>query len=177
MNTQETVAVVEHAVSGGGGLFDIDPGLMIWAWVVFGILFFVLSKFAWKPMMDSVKAREKILADAVENARKTKEELQNIASRQEQMLKETQEQSRLIVEQGRNTADNAAREILEKAQRESSTLLERAREQIESEKQHALLEIREQAVDLVLKTSEKLIYDVMDKDKHRNLVRKHLEEL
>jgi hypothetical protein len=39
MNTQETVAVVEHAVSGGGGLFDIDPGLMIWAWVSSGSCF------------------------------------------------------------------------------------------------------------------------------------------
>ncbi|MBN1603384.1 MAG: F0F1 ATP synthase subunit B [Chitinispirillaceae bacterium] len=176
MNTLDTVAVVEHAAS-GGGLFDIDPGLMIWAWVVFGILFFILSKFAWKPMMESVKAREKILSDAVEHAKKTKEELENIAARQEQMLKETQEHSNQIIEQGRKSADTAARDILEKAQKESSVLLERARQQIEAEKQQAILEIREQAVDLVLKTSEKLIFDVMDKDKHRNLVRKHLEEL
>ncbi|HEX2958911.1 MAG TPA: F0F1 ATP synthase subunit B [Chitinispirillaceae bacterium] len=162
---------------GGGGLFNIDPGLMIWTWVVFGILFLILSKFAWKPMMESVKAREKVLADAVENAKKTKEELEKIALRQEEMLKATQEQSRQILEQGRKTADTAAKDILERAQKESNTLLERAREQIETEKQNALSEIREQAVDLVLKTSEKLILEVLDQDKHRTIVRKHLEEL
>jgi F-type H+-transporting ATPase subunit b len=177
MNPLDTVAVVEHATQGGGGLFNIDPGLMIWTWVVFGILFFILSKFAWKPMMESVKAREKVLADAVENAKKTKDELEKIALRQEEMLKATQEQSRQILEQGRKTADTAARDILEKAQKESHTLVERAREQIESEKQNALTEIREQAVDLVLKTSEKLIAEVLDQEKHRKIVRKHLEEL
>jgi F-type H+-transporting ATPase subunit b len=177
MNTLDTVAVIEHAAQGGAGLFNIDPGLMIWAWVVFGILFFVLSKFAWKPMMESVKAREKVLADAVENAKKTKEELEKIALQQQIMLKETQEQTRQIVEQGRKTADSAAKEILEKAQKESGTFIDKAREQIESEKQHAILEIREQAVDLILKTSEKLINEVMDNDKHRMIVKKHLEEL
>jgi F-type H+-transporting ATPase subunit b len=177
MSALDTVAVVEHATQGGVGLFNIEPGLMIWTWVVFGLVFLILSKFAWKPMMESVKAREKVLADAVENARKTKEELEKIAQQQQEMLRATQEQSRQILEQGRKTADVAAKEIIEKAQKESHNVLERAREQIESEKQRAITEIREQAVDLVLKTSEKLIAEVLDQDKHRTIVRKHLEEL
>jgi F-type H+-transporting ATPase subunit b len=180
MSTVDTVAMVEHAANsggGGGGLFDIDPGLTIWTWIVFGIVFFILSKFAWKPMMDSIQSREKVLTDAVENARKTKEELENIALRQEQILKETQEQSRLIMEQGRKAADATAREILERAQKESKLLMERAKEQIESEKQRAVTEIREQTVDLILQTTEKLISDVLDKDKHRMIIRKHLEDL
>jgi F-type H+-transporting ATPase subunit b len=180
MSTVDTVAMVEHSANsggGGGGLFDIDPGLTIWTWIIFGIVFFILSKFAWKPMMDSIQSREKVLTDAVENARKTKEELENIALRQEQILKETQEQSRLIMEQGRKAADATARDILERAQKESKLLMERAKEQIESEKQRAVTEIREQTVDLILQTTEKLISDVLDKDKHRMIIRKHLEDL
>jgi F-type H+-transporting ATPase subunit b len=176
MNPLDTLAQVQHTAS-SGGLFDIDPGLSIWTWVVFGALFFILSKYAWKPMMESVKMREKVLSEAVENARRTKEELENIAKRQEQLLNETREQTRAMIEQGRKSADENAKAIVAHASKEASQVLERAREQIETEKQKALIEIRQQAVDLVIQTSEKLIVESLDDEKHRRIVNRHLEEM
>lgn len=174
----DTTSIVEHASDApGGGLFSIDPGLSIWTWVVFGLLFVILRKFAWKPMMESVEKREKMMAQAVEQAQKTKEELEHIAEKQAEMVREAREEARSIIENGRNAAQNTADRIQEKASAEAQQSLQLAREQIVLEKERALREIREQSVDLIISASEKLISGSLDDEAHRRLVEKNLKEL
>jgi len=174
----DTTSVVEHASDApGSGLFSIDPGLSIWTWVVFGLLFVILRKFAWKPMMESVEKRENMMAKAVEQAQKTKEELERIGEKQAEMIREARDEARSIIENGREAAQNAAGRIQEKAAAEAQESLQLAREQIILEKERALREIREQSVDLIISASEKLISGSLDDEAHRRLVEKHLGEL
>jgi|AGTN01.1.fsa_nt_gi F0F1-type ATP synthase, subunit b len=115
MNPHDTVTSTVQAEAPAhnqGGLFSIDPGLAIWTWVVFALLFIVLRKYAWGPMMDSIKAREKLISDTVENARKTKDELENIAQRQKAMITEAEDQARKIIDEGRKAAEDVAKKLL-----------------------------------------------------------------
>lgn len=179
MSEHETTATVEHGggASSGGGLFSIDPGLSIWTWVVFGLLFVLLRKFAWKPMMDSVAKREKVMADAVEQAKQTKEALEQIAVKQEAMLKEARDEARKIIDEGRSAALASAEGIRERAGEEAYRTVEEAKTQIVYEKEMALREIRNSSVDLVIAASEKLIAGSLDDEAHRRIVEKQLEEL
>lgn len=179
MNEHETMATVGHenGSSAGGGLFSIDPGLSIWTWVVFGILYVVLRKFAWKPMMDSVAQREKVLADAVEQAKQTKEELEQIAVKQEAVLKKARDEARKIIDEGRKAASASVETIREHAAEDARRTVEDAKKQIEFEKEQALREIRNSSVDLVIAASEKLMITSLDDDHHRRIVEKQLEKL
>jgi len=69
MENTENVEVQHHAKGPSAlDLFSIEPGLVLWTWITFIILFVVLKKFAWKPLTEAVAKREKTISDAVENA-------------------------------------------------------------------------------------------------------------
>ncbi|MBN1760288.1 MAG: F0F1 ATP synthase subunit B [Chitinispirillaceae bacterium] len=174
---KETSAIVSHEPSQeGGGLFSIDPGLIIWTWVVFGLLLVILRKFAWKPMMESVEQRESMMTRAVEQAQKTKEELDRISRTQEEMLRQAKDEARKIIGDGRAAAEATARRIQEDAQVQAMKTIDEAREQLLREKELALREIREQSVDLIVAASGKLIEKSLDDETHRRIVEQHLEQ-
>ncbi len=178
MENNDTVAVVVHAAHPeGGGLFSVDPGLAVWTWVVFGLLLVVLRRYAWGPMMQTIRERERMMADTVEKARKTSEELAQIGKRQQEMLAATEEQARAIVESGRRAAETAARAIAERAAQEAEVSLERAKEQIHRERERAVEEFGTRAVDLVITASEKLLAEGLNDDAHRRVVERQLEAL
>ena len=178
MREKDTTAVVVHeGGSSGGALFSIDPGLSIWTWVVFGLLFIILRKFAWKPMMDSVAEREKVITDAVEQAKQTREALEQIAVKQEKILHEARDEARKIIDEGRKAALASADGIRERAGEEARRTVDEAKKQIVYEKEMALREIRNSSVDLVIAASEKLIAGSLDDEAHRRIVAKQLEEL
>jgi len=175
---KDTTTVIEHeASSGGSGLFSIDPGLTIWTWVVFALLFIILRKFAWKPMMDSVEKREKVITDAVNQAKETKLELEKVAETQREMLKKATEEAQKIIDSGKASAESIAHSIQEKAAAQAKLTLDRAQEQMQSEKERTLREIKEQSVEIIIAASEKLIGSVLDDEQHRKIVRKNLEAM
>jgi len=177
MNPQDTIASVAHQSSTGNALFSIEPGMAIWTWVIFGLLFIILRKFAWAPMMESIKARERLMADTVDNARKTKEELEKIAERQQAIILNAEDQARKIIDEGRKAAENVAQKVIDRARNEAQATLEDTKEKIALEKENALQEIKNQAVELIINTSEKLIEESLDDETHRKIVEKHLDEL
>jgi F-type H+-transporting ATPase subunit b len=177
---KDTTAVIEHTSvpkSAGDKLFSIDPGLMIWTWIIFGLLLVILRKFAWKPMMDSVQNREKVISDAVLQAQKTKEELEKIAETQRELMKKASEEAQRIIDSGKSAAESVAQSVQDKAAEDAKQTLEHAREQITMEKERALREIKEQSVEIIIAASEKLINESLDDDGHKRIVKKHLEEL
>jgi F-type H+-transporting ATPase subunit b len=177
MIPHDTTASVVHQSTPISGLFSIDPGLSIWTWVVFGLLFIILRKYAWTPMMDSIKARERLVADTIENARKTREELEKIAETQKEMIREAQNEAGKIIEEGRKTAENTAQQVIDRARKEAQAALEDAKAKITVEKENALKQIKNQTIELVINTSEKLIEESLNDETHRKIVEKHLDNL
>jgi F-type H+-transporting ATPase subunit b len=163
--------------SAEGGVFSIDIGLMIWTWVVFVFLFIILAKFAWKPMMDSVKKREQTLRDAVDNARKTKEELENIARRQEEIIRQAEENARVMINGARTKAEDLARIITDKAQGDVEKSMARFKDEMKAEKEKVMNEIKTETVDMVIAASEKLIERDLDDVGHKDFVKKQMDKI
>lgn len=167
-----------HHKEGEGGIFSFEPGLAIWTWVVFALVFFILSKYAWRPMMEAVRKREQLLKDAIDDAKKTKEELQKISARQEEMIKTAEQNARKIVEESRANAEATSKEIVERAQKEAEEKFKQAKEQIVREQSEALKEIKKEVAEMVVTLSEKILSQKLNsEDKQKEFIAKELDKL
>jgi len=177
-HTDTTAMVVEpEQQHSQKGLFSLDPGLAIWTWVVFGLLFLVLRKYAWSPLMASVQDRERAMTESLKNAERLKTELSSLSQKQKEMLDEAQETARNIVERGRQAAEKVAREITERSRQESSEEFAQAKQRIVLEKKKLSEELRNEAIDLIINASEHLMQTDLDEEKHHRIVKKYLEKL
>jgi F-type H+-transporting ATPase subunit b len=178
MHPSDTLATVQHSEPPAqGGLFSLEPGIMIWTWVVFGLVLLVLRKYAWTPMMQNITDRERIMSDAVENARKTREELEQVALQQKQLLETAAQQAREIISQGRSQAEEATRAITERAQREAADALEQGRLQLRREQQEALHQLKSQVADLVIDTSRKVLGAGLSEQDQQRILSQQLDDL
>ncbi len=177
-HSSASVAETPHGgASPGGGLFSIDPGLTVWTWVVFGLLFFILSRYAWRPMMEAVRKREQTLKDAVDNARRTKEELERISQRQHEMMSEAEDNAKKLMDETRANAEAASKAIMDKASQDAEKTIAAVKDEIERERQRTMSEIKAQAVEMVVSVSEKVLRrNLGDDAAQKEFIRKELEK-
>jgi F-type H+-transporting ATPase subunit b len=159
-------------------LITPEYGLFVWQVVVMIILIFLLTKFAWKPVMKAVGEREASINDALVSAEKAKEEMANLKADNEkllqqaraerdEMLKEAQQMKKTIIEEATEDANEKAERILDKAQIT-----------IESEKKQALAEIKYQVAELSVQIAETVVKKQLDnKDEQMTLVNKMLDDV
>lgn len=159
-------------------LITPDIGLLFWMFVSFGIVLFILKKFAWKPILDSVKEREDSIEEALAQAGKAKEELEKLQANNEDLLKQAREERDLLIKEAREAKDNMIREAKGKAKDEADKILVSARETIESEKLAAVAELKSQVAVLSIEIAEKILRDELStEDKQKKLVNNLLEDV
>jgi len=159
-------------------LITPDIGLLFWMFVSFGIVLFILKKFAWKPILDSVKEREDSIEEALAQAGKAKEELEKLQANNEDLLKQAREERDLLIKEAREAKDNMINEAKGKAKEEADKILVSARETIESEKIAAVAELKSQVAVLSIEIAEKILKDELStEDKQKKLVNNLLEDV
>src|SRR5687767_9069103 len=102
-------------------------GLIFWQLVTFLLVFFLLSKFAWKPIVESLKEREQTIHEALSAASKAKEEMQRLQAANENLLQEARFERDRILKEAQSTASSIVNEAKEKANTEGLRLIENAR--------------------------------------------------
>lgn len=132
-------------------------GLLFWTTITFMLLLFVLSKFAWKPILNAVKEREEAIDGALEAAEKAKNDLMSLKSSNEDLLKEARAEREQILREAREIKENTISEAKELAKEEASKVLDSAREQINNEKLAAMTEVKNQAAKLAINMAEKVL--------------------
>lgn len=148
-------------------LFKIDPGLAIWTWIVFGITFMILWKFAFPYILNNIKNREKIIALSINKASLIEKRLADIEKEQVQMIKETKAQTSEILRQTRLQADVLRKELLENAGQEARDILAQVKIKIEEERMAMIRSIKLDIADFVCDASEKVIgRSFVSKDDH-----------
>lgn len=157
-------------------LFKIDPGLAIWTWISFGILFFLLSKFAFPSLMKNLKDRENMIADSVENAQRIEKQLSQIKKEHEEIIQRSKNEASEILRNSRKEAEQVRQTILEKADSEAKEYMEQAKLKIAEERVKAVQSIRSELTDFVCNTAEKVVDRAFiareDKEWTRELVNK-----
>lgn len=168
---------LQAAEEGGGGLFSLNVGLSLWTIVVFGVVLFILSRYAWAPILAAVNARERNIQSSVEEANRLREEAQALLDEHQRQLADSRRQSQQIVAEAREAGEQVRRDIEEKARAEGDAMIERARREIGREKQAAMDEIRRESVELALSAASRLIQQKLDPEADRRLIEGFLGEM
>jgi F-type H+-transporting ATPase subunit b len=153
-------------------------GLFFWTLVAFLIGFFLLKKFAWKPILETLDEREKSIASNIASAEKVKNEMANMKSEHEQLLAKAREERALIVKEAKETKDKMIGDAKEMAKSEAANIIAEARQQIQNEKMAALTEVKNQMGNLVIEVSEKVLRkELSDKSAQQNYIQQLSSEI
>jgi F-type H+-transporting ATPase subunit b len=159
-------------------LVSPDPGLFIWSTVAFVLLFFLLSKFAWKPIVKALDERERSIEDALAKAEIAKEELAKLTNENEQLLKQARGERDEILKEAKILKDRIVHDAKSLAQAESSRMIEKARQEINNQKVAALEDIKSQVATLSLDIATKILRKQFeDQKKQQALVTDLLERI
>jgi len=155
-----------------------DFGLVIWMSLTFLTVLFLLSKFAWKPIMNMINEREKTIEEALLSAERAKLEMQKLQAGNEQLLRDAQAERDLILKAARDAKDEIVAEARNKASQEAERLIGLARESINNEKLAAVTEMKNQVALFSLQIAEKLVKQQLSSDEQqKQLAEKLLAEL
>ncbi|AMM50640.1 ATP F0F1 synthase subunit B [Rufibacter sp. DG15C] len=152
-------------------------GLLIWQAITFLIVMFLLSKFAWKPIMAALREREQSIDSALQMAEKAKLEMQSLKADNERLLNEARVERERILKEATETANSLIEGARSKATEEGQRMIENAREAIGHEKQAALTEVKNLAATLSINIAEKLLNrELQDEQAQRALVQSYLQD-
>jgi F-type H+-transporting ATPase subunit b len=153
-------------------------GTIFWTTLIFGLFFLILAKFAWKPILNAVKARDEMIKGSLESAEKARMEMLKLQSDNEAILRKAREEREGILKEAREVRDKLISEAKGKATAEAEKLIEKARTGIESEKRKALSEIREQVATLSVEIASKLLGEKLKQTgEQEKLIDKYLKEI
>ncbi|CCH02480.1 ATP synthase F0, B subunit [Fibrella aestuarina BUZ 2] len=152
-------------------LLTPDLGLLFWQVVIFGLLFFLLSKFAWKPITQSLKEREDNIQGALDLAEKTRGEMAKLKAENEQILAQARIERDTILRGAKETADKLVADARDKAAVEGQRMLEQAREAMQNERQALVASMKKEVVNLSIEVAEKVLRrELADKSSQEKLV-------
>lgn len=167
-------------VVASGASFDPlarDPAAFMLTLILFLVLFGLLLKFAWNPILNALDAREKRIGDAVQAAESAKDEAERLKTEIQRQITDNERSIAQRIEEGRQAAERQAQDILDKAKASADAERERALRDIEVRKQQALTELRDESVRLSKAIAERVLARELNADDHRRLANEVLEAM
>lgn len=159
-------------------LLTPGTGLIIWQLIVFVLLFFILSKLAWKPIISALKEREKSIQDALDTAENARLEISKMKADNEALLKQAREERDRMLREAREASIRIKEEAETIAKKSADRIIEDARVSIGIEKQAALKEIKIQVAMFSLDIAEKLLKEKLSNDKaQKDLVQNYINDI
>jgi F-type H+-transporting ATPase subunit b len=153
----------------------ISLGLFILQTALFIALIFLLKKFAWKPILDAVNEREEGIKNALQSAESAKKEMQNLKSDNEKLLADARAERDALMKEAREIKDKMINDAKTEAQAAGEKMIAQAKAAIESEKNAAMADLKNQVSSLSLEIAEKVLRDELsNKDSQTKLVEKML---
>ncbi len=138
-------------------LVQPDPGLYIWTIVTFLVLLALLARFAWRPLLDALEARQEVIRKSLDEARQAKEELQRLQAESARILAEARSEAAGIISSTRADAARFADEMKQKARGDADALVKHAQREIDSQTARAVQSIRREAIDLSVAVAAKIL--------------------
>jgi F-type H+-transporting ATPase subunit b len=132
-------------------------GLFFWTLLSFLIVFFLLRKFAWGPILNSLGEREKGIAESLETAQRVKAEMAQMKSENEELMVRAREERSLMLKEARETRDKIVNEAKEQAKIEANKVIAEAQQAINAQKMAALTDVKNQVGKLVIEVTEKVL--------------------
>ncbi|ADX67911.1 F0F1 ATP synthase subunit B [Weeksella virosa] len=132
-------------------------GLIFWTAIVFIILLVILRAYAWKPILNAVKEREKSIEDSLNAAKKAEERMASLNAENEKLMKEAIIERDALLKQAREMKNSIINQAKDTATIEANRIIESAREAIQNEKTAAMSDIKNQVAQLSIEVAEKIM--------------------
>lgn len=153
-------------------------GLIFWTLIAFVIVFLILKKFAWAPILKALHEREAAIADSIASAEKIKAEMALMKSEHEQVLAEAKAERSRILKEAKDVRDRIVNEAKEQAKAEARKIVEEAQAAINNQKMAALIEVKNLVGNLVIELAEKVLRKEMsNKTEQETYIKKLAEEI
>jgi F-type H+-transporting ATPase subunit b len=153
-------------------------GLIFWMTISFGIIVFILKKFAWTPILNMLSEREESIQNALDSAEKAKKEMLSLQASNEKILQDARLERDILLKEAREIKDSIIAEAKSKASAEADKLISAARENINNEKMAAITELKNQVATLSIDIAEKILKaELSSSDKQKALVNNLLDEV
>ncbi|MFA5814797.1 MAG: F0F1 ATP synthase subunit B [Bacteroidales bacterium] len=160
------------------GLVSPDYGTIFWMVLAFSVVFFILRKYAWGPVLKMLKEREQSIEKALQSANEAREGLSRLKSDHEKMLQEAHAEHDQLIAEARQIREQLISKARDEAVQETAKVFEHAQHQIENEKLAAINEIRQQVASLSVDIAEKILKrELSDRTQQENLIKEQLSDL
>lgn len=146
-------------------LLNPSIGIVFWTTIAFLILLFLLRKFAWKPILNTVNQREQKISESLAAAEKAREEMEKLTATNEKLVQEAREERTKILAEAKQIKDKMINEAKDQAKVEADKIAEANRKEIENQKNAAIAELKDTAANLSLEIAEKVIRRELKEDK------------
>ena len=148
-------------------LITPDFGLFFWMLIAFGLVVFVLGKFAWKPILKGLKGREDSIADALNRAKQAQEEVVQLQAKQEEMAAAAQADRDRMVDEARKTREAILAEAKEQAQKQAEAFIAHARQRMEHEEEEMRAKMREDVAKIAVMVAERILREHLADDQRQ----------
>lgn len=149
-------------------LHQFSSGLFIIQSIIFLVLLFVLGKFAWKPILKSIDERETSIIDALNQAKLAKQEMVQLKEDNERILREARAERDGILKEARDMKDKIVNQAKDSAKVEGEKMIEAARQSIQTEKNAAMADIKNQIGTLSVNIAENILREKLNNDGAHN---------
>ena len=171
------LATAAPAYSQEAGPLDVNLGLMIWTFLIFGLVLAALYRFAWPNILGAVERREQHISELLQQTEQDREEASAALAETRRILDETRQKVQEAINDARGSAEKIRAEMLEQARREQEDLMSRTRRDIAIERETMLDSVRRETVDLAIAAAGRLVRANLDTDGNRRLVADYLGQL
>ncbi|NIQ96430.1 MAG: F0F1 ATP synthase subunit B [Desulfuromonadales bacterium] len=158
-------------------LVQPDPGLFIWTIATFLLLLFLLSKFAWRPLLQALERRQETIQKSLDDAEQAKKELEQVQEESNRIVAQARADADTIIANSRADASKLQEELRLKAREEAELIIKNAERQIQQQTDQSLSQIRGEAVDLSLMIASKLIQRNLTKEDNDELIEDALKQI
>lgn len=153
-------------------------GLIFWTFIAFIVVFVILKKFAWKPILTALKEREASIANAIASAESMKAEMALMQSENQSLLDQARDERAAIMKEAKDVSAKMISEAKEKAKVEYDRIIADAQAAIQQQKNAALTEVKNQVGKLVIEVSEKVLgRELSSKTEQENFIKQQVESV
>lgn len=153
-------------------------GLIFWMTLSFGLVLFILRKFAWKPILSTIKEREAFIAGSIRDSKRIQRELADLDATKEKLLVQAREKADELIQQAKKDSEVVIQKAQQQAIEDAAKIVEAAKKSIFAERKAAEREIRQQIINLTVDMTRRVLRDEFrDIGKNNQYVEKLLEDI
>ena len=158
-------------------LFSLDPGLVVWTWITFGILFAVLAKFVVPGILKNLQDREDYIHSSVDKTAEIETRLQKMNGERDEIIKKAEKEADNLLMEIRQQAEELRKKLAADAEAEAQEIIRMTREQLETERKAMIESLQEELIELICNTSETLVGTAFVSDKEKELTRELVKRI